>query len=57
MDIYLPPSLDIEIRHHTMSTWHDHLPFGYDLVSELKPQKLVELGTFVLLFLPGNGGK
>lgn len=28
-----------------MSPWHDHLPFGYDLVAEIKPKTLVELGT------------
>jgi predicted O-methyltransferase YrrM len=46
MDIYLPPSLDVEIRHTVISTWHDHLPFGYDLIAELKPKVLVELGTY-----------
>jgi predicted O-methyltransferase YrrM len=45
MDIYVPPSLDVEFRLQTISTWHDHLPFGYDLVAELRPKKLVELGT------------
>lgn len=46
MDIYLPPSLDIEIRHNPVSTWHDHLPFGYDLVAELRPRVVVELGAY-----------
>lgn len=46
MEIYLPPSLDVEFRHNPLSTWHDHLPFGYDLIAELRPQKLVELGTY-----------
>lgn len=46
MDLYLPPSLDLEIRHSVISTWHDHLPFGYDLVAELRPRVLVELGTY-----------
>lgn len=27
------------------STWVDHLPFGYDLVAELRPTTFVELGT------------
>lgn len=46
MDFYLPPSLDLEIKHSVISTWHDHLPFGYDLIAELRPRMLVELGTY-----------
>jgi hypothetical protein len=35
----------VQIRHDTVSPWHDHLPFGYDLVAEARPKILVELGT------------
>ncbi len=46
MDIYLPPSLNFEARHLVISTWMDHLPFGYDLVAAVRPRLLVELGTY-----------
>ena len=46
MPFYLPPSLDVDFRHNVMSTWHDHLPFGYDLVAEIRPGVVVELGTY-----------
>lgn len=46
MSIYLPPSLDVDIRHTVISTWHDHFPFGYDLIAELRPKVVVELGTY-----------
>jgi len=45
--IYLPPSLSgFQPRHIVFSTWIDHLPFGYDLMAALRPQTVVELGTF-----------
>jgi len=44
--IYLPPSLHFDARHLVVSTWMDHLPFGYDLVAAMKPELLVELGTY-----------
>lgn len=44
--VYMPPSIrTFEPLHMVFSTWVDHLPFGYDLVSALCPQLLVELGT------------
>ena len=44
--VYLPPSLHhFEPRHIVFSTWMDHLPFGYDLVTAVRPRLLVELGT------------
>jgi len=46
VDIYLPPSLYIEPRYNTFSTWVDHVPFGYDIVSAVRPELLVELGTY-----------
>lgn len=46
MDLYFPPSLSrLESKYVAFSTWMDHVPFGYDLVAELQPQLLVELGT------------
>ncbi len=46
MQLYVPPS----IRHFlparmVFSTWVDHMAFGYDLVAELRPRTIVELGT------------
>jgi predicted O-methyltransferase YrrM len=29
-----------------MSTWNDHVPFGYDIVTALRPKIIVELGTY-----------
>jgi len=44
--IYLPPSLRGFVNLRTaMSTWVDHLPFGFDLVEALRPRTLVELGS------------
>jgi Methyltransferase domain len=44
--IYLPPSIQrFEPRRVVFSTWIDHQPFGYDLVTALGPRLLVELGT------------
>ncbi|MBL4820304.1 MAG: class I SAM-dependent methyltransferase [Gammaproteobacteria bacterium] len=44
--LYLPLSLNFEPRHLVISTWMDHLPFGYDLVAALRPSCVVELGTY-----------
>ena len=45
-EIYYPPSIhDFEPKHVSFSAWIDHVPFGYDLVAELRPRLLVELGT------------
>jgi hypothetical protein len=44
--VYIPPSLrNFTPQHMVFSTWVDHLPFGYDLVTALRPSLLVELGT------------
>jgi hypothetical protein len=44
--IYLPPSLSGVVNEYNIfSTWVDHLPFAYDLVHELRPRVVVELGT------------
>jgi len=45
MSVYLPESLSVMPRRMVFSTWVDHLPFGYDLVTALRPRVLVELGT------------
>ena len=46
MNMYLPPSLGFEPRHLVFSTWNDHMPFGYDLVSAMQPKTIVELGSY-----------
>ena len=47
MSIYLPPSLrHFDPRVCLISTWIDHLPFGYDIVEAVKPKLLVELGSY-----------
>ena len=46
MDIFLPPSLDFKARRIVLSTWMDHSPFGYDLVAAIRPDIIVELGTY-----------
>ncbi len=44
--VYTPPSIrHFDPLHIVFSTWIDHLPFGYDLVTALRPRILVELGT------------
>ena len=44
--VYMPPSIrHFEPRHMVFSTWVDHLPFAYDIVTALRPKLLVELGT------------
>lgn len=45
MTPYLPPSFRFLPKRMAFSTWVDHLPFGYDLVAELQPKTVVELGT------------
>ena len=45
MTYYLPSSLDFRARRVAFSTWYDHVPFGYDIVAELRPEIIVELGT------------
>ncbi|MEM6606047.1 MAG: class I SAM-dependent methyltransferase [Pseudomonadota bacterium] len=47
MSLYFPPSLrQFEPRRMVFSTWVDHLPFAYDLVGELRPELVVELGVY-----------
>lgn len=43
--IYLPPSINFDPKKMVFSTWVDHMPFAYDLIAAIRPQKLVELGT------------
>ncbi len=43
--IYYPKSVQFDAKRLAMSTWVDHMPFGYDLVAELRPSKIVELGS------------
>ncbi|WP_317932081.1 class I SAM-dependent methyltransferase [Halioxenophilus sp. WMMB6] len=46
MPIYLPPSLRyFDKNFKIISSWMDHVPFGYDLIEAIKPNLLVELGT------------
>ncbi len=45
--IYFPPSLKyFDPKRFVISTWIDHIPFGYDLIAAVKPKLLVELGTY-----------
>ena len=45
--LYFPPSLQrFEPRRMVFSTWVDHLPFAYDLVTAIRPQVVVELGVY-----------
>ena len=47
MTVYVPPSLRrFTPIYSTFSTWTDHMPFGYDIVTATRPQLTVELGTF-----------
>jgi len=47
MNVYYPPSLQkFEPRRMVLSTWVDHMPFAYDLVECLRPEVVVELGTY-----------
>ncbi len=39
------PSRRFQPRVYGVGAWTDHLHFGYDVVAELKPKVLVELGT------------
>jgi hypothetical protein len=44
--IYFPRSLSGVVNgFNVFSTWVDHLPFAYDLVHDLRPRIIVELGT------------
>lgn len=44
--LYMPPSIrNLTTKFMTFSTWVDHIAFGYDLVTALRPKLLVELGT------------
>jgi hypothetical protein len=47
MLIFEPPSVKGFIpRYVVFSTWTEHLPFAYDLVAEVRPRTLVELGVY-----------
>lgn len=39
------PSNDFEPRIYGVGAWTDHLAFAYDLIAEMKPRLLVELGV------------
>ena len=42
----LPPSINFVPKYLSkVRSWHDNLPFGYDLINVLKPNTFVELGT------------
>ena len=44
--MYSPPSLrGIRPRRFDLASWSPHIAFGYDLVADLRPRVLVELGT------------
>jgi hypothetical protein len=44
--MYIPFSINFEPKYLSkVDSWHDHVYFAADLVSELKPNLLVELGT------------
>ena len=44
--MYSPPSLGgIRPRRFGLVSWSPHVAFGYDLVADLRPRMLVELGT------------
>ncbi len=46
-NIYFPPSLlGFEPKRMVFSTWVDHLPFAYDLVTAIRPKMVVELGVY-----------
>jgi hypothetical protein len=47
MSVYFPPSLQrFDAKRMVFSTWVDHMPFAYDIVECLRPQVIVELGTY-----------
>jgi hypothetical protein len=42
----LPPSINFVPKYLSkVRSWHENLPFAYDLISVLKPKTFVELGT------------
>ena len=46
MSVYVPPSLRrFTPKFSVFSTWTDHMPFGYDVVTAVQPRMTVELGT------------
>ena len=46
LPMYSPPSLaGIRPRRFGLVSWSPHVAFGYDLVADLRPRMLVELGT------------
>ncbi|MEZ5566786.1 MAG: class I SAM-dependent methyltransferase [Halioglobus sp.] len=45
--IYFPPSLQrFEPKRVVFSTWVDHICFAYDLVAEIRPKLIAELGVY-----------
>ena len=46
MDEHNFPSLNFSPQYlSNVTSWHEHLPFGYDLVSQARPSIIVELGV------------
>ncbi len=46
MDGHNFPSLNFSPQYlSNVTSWHEHLPFGYDLVSQARPSIIVELGV------------
>ncbi len=41
----LPIALELPRRLTRVASWHEHIPFGMNLVAALRPRTLVELGT------------
>jgi hypothetical protein len=58
--IYYNPKFEYEkILQDTSFPWAGHKYFAYDLISNTKPQKIVELGTeygLLLVFFSGGQG-
>ena len=46
IEMNLPPSINFVPKYLSkVRSWHENLPFAYDLISILKPKTFVELGT------------
>jgi len=52
-DLIFPPALrdlpslrGVNPHKYGLGAWSDHIPFAFDLVAALQPERIVELGTF-----------